>query len=138
MQVNRMSERTIGNTIEERSAGRRYVKFRLNCRGIGSRCLSLATTGGAMLTLFGTMLVGAEDPVKFYACLTPGGVLTQVTKAAPPRCATGTTLVSWNQVGSQGPQGSPGATGAQGPQGPQGAQGPQGPQGPQGATGPQG
>lgn len=59
-------------------------------------------------------------------------------------CRRGTTPISWNQRGPQGPQGWQGPMGPQGPQGasgPQGVQGERGftgPQGPQGASGPQG
>jgi hypothetical protein len=65
-----------------------------------------------------------------YACRTTTGTLYEVTAGA--RCPGGTTPVSWNVTGPQGPPGAPG------PQGPAGATGPAGPIGPAGATGPAG
>jgi hypothetical protein len=56
-------------------------------------------------------------------------------------CPKGTTAISWNQTGAQGPAGPAGATGPAGQAGPAGATGltgPQGPAGPAGATGPAG
>jgi hypothetical protein len=59
------------------------------------------------------------------------GNLTKVgTKA--PKCAKGTTRISWATKGVAG------SKGASGPQGLQGVPGPEGPQGPQGETGAQG
>src|SRR4030095_15586176 len=57
---------------------------------------------------------------------------------ASTTCAFNETKISWNQVGSQGPQGPAGPAGPQGPAGPAGPQGPAGPAGPQGPAGPAG
>jgi hypothetical protein len=61
--------------------------------------------------------------VVFSGCLARG-TLSGVTTGAPPTCAKGATLVSWNNVGPQGPKGDVGAVG------PTGAPGPTGPRGP--------
>jgi hypothetical protein len=53
-------------------------------------------------------------------------------------CPAGSTEISWNTTGPQGPQGKTGAQGAQGAQGKTGATGAQGAQGKTGATGAQG
>jgi Collagen triple helix repeat (20 copies) len=77
-----------------------------------------------------------------YACRTTTGTLYEI--AAGATCPRGTTPVSWNVTGPQGPPGAPGpqgpagATGPAGPIGPAGATGPAGPIGPAGATGPAG
>lgn len=105
--------------------------------------LLLAFTAGAAL------VVGADEPTTFHACLHNNGSLNNVVKspAAPPTCGRNETPISWNQSGPAGPAGPAGATGATGsqgvagPQGATGAQGPKGdtgPAGPQGLTGPQG
>jgi hypothetical protein len=70
----------------------------------------------------------AASPYTFYACLS-GGALTMVNITSAPKCSSGQTLVTWNQVGPTGP------TGATGPAGPTGATGPQGPTGATGLTG---
>ena len=53
-----------------------------------------------------------------------------VLQDAGTSCPRGTTAITWNQQGPQGPKGSTG------PQGPQGIAGPQGPAGPQGSPRP--
>lgn len=73
---------------------------------------------------------------------TKNGALSVIDSSA--KCPNGTTALSWNQTGPQGPagatgpQGPAGATGPQGPAGPIGATGAQGDPGPAGPTGPQG
>lgn len=95
----------------------------------GGFAIGASTTGGSI-----------------YACLSTAGQLTKVSKSVL-KCAKGTTLISWNQVGPQGAQGIPGPQGIQGPAGIPGMQGlpgtngldgQQGPQGLQGLIGPQG
>src|ERR1022692_794594 len=72
------------------------------------------------------------------------GFLRVIDISKGQACQKGSTPLSWNQTGPQGPQGPTGPAGASGPQGPAGASGPQGPagasgpQGPAGASGPQG
>jgi hypothetical protein len=67
-----------------------------------------------------TFAIATNGDQTFYACLTKGGDLTDVSTEAPPECKGNKAPVSWN---------------AEGPPGPMGPQGPQGPAGPQGATG---
>jgi hypothetical protein len=61
-----------------------------------------------------------------------------VLQDAGTTCPRGTTAISWNQAGAQGPAGPVGPAGAAGPTGATGLTGPQGPAGPTGATGPAG
>jgi hypothetical protein len=71
-----------------------------------------------------------------YACKTTTGTLFEVT--AGTTCPRGSTPVSWNVTGAQGPPGAPGPQGPAGPiglTGPAGPTGAAGPQGPTGATG---
>lgn len=72
-----------------------------------------------------------------YACLSTAGQFTKVSKTVL-KCAKGTTLISWNQVGPQGAQGVPGPQGIQGPAGITGMQGLPGANGLDGQLGPQG
>jgi uncharacterized protein YjbI with pentapeptide repeats len=66
--------------------------------------------GGA--TYGAVRLAGASGSnTTYYACLSTRGTLSKVGTVAPT-CKTGTTQISWN---STGPQGPPGATGPQGP-----------------------
>lgn len=53
---------------------------------------------------------------------------------AATKCPKGTTAISWNQGGPQGPAGQQGPQGATGPTGATGPQGPAGPQGPSGGS----
>jgi hypothetical protein len=75
-----------------------------------------------------------------YACYSnTTKALSETTKAKG--CKSGSTELSWNAKGPQGPEGPQGAKGPAGPQGPrgvQGARGAQGVTGPQGAQGPPG
>ena len=70
-----------------------------------------------------------------YACYSkPSGSL-RVIDYPKHSCASGETLLVWNQVGPTGPQGPSGAVGATGSQGQKGAPGPAGPAGQHGAAG---
>ena len=90
----------------------------------------------AVLVVFtGGLAVGApSNEVSLFSCLSTSGNLSKVSTKSP-KCPKGTTLISWNKVGTQG---SRGIQGVAGPTGPKGAQGEQGAQGLQGLTGAQG
>jgi hypothetical protein len=107
----------------------------------------------ALLLLAGGTAAGAsiasptDSSGVIHGCWTNaevGGTHAFVLQDAGTSCPKGTTAISWNQTGIQGPQGPQGATGATGPQGPKGdpgttgATGQQGPPGPVGAQGQQG
>jgi hypothetical protein len=105
---------------------------------------SLATIGATLMMLGGITGDASGQAQTFYGCLSGSGSLRQVSTASAPSCGNNETLVTWSQVGPQGPQGATGpqgphgSTGPQGPQGATGAVGPQGPEGPRGIQGPQG
>ena len=100
---------------------------------------TLATIGVTLMMVGGITGVVSGQSQTFYGCLSVGGTLRQVSIAGAPSCGNNEMLVTWSQVGPQGPQGATGQQGPQGatgPQGPQGAQGPEGPEGPPGPGGP--
>ncbi|HUG14712.1 MAG TPA: hypothetical protein VMM78_06795 [Thermomicrobiales bacterium] len=102
----------------------------------------------ALILAIGTTFVayGNDPGDTYYACLTPGGTLSDVNVSPDetPACPANQTLISWNQTGpqgiqgEQGPQGEKGDTGEPGPKGDTGEQGEIGPQGPAGPQGEQG
>jgi len=90
----------------------------------------------ALLLSSGGFAIGATTGA-IYACLSTSGTLTKVAKVTP-KCPKGTSLISWNQVGPQGPQGIAGPQGQAGQSGIDGENGPQGEIGPAGPSGPKG
>jgi hypothetical protein len=92
----------------------------------------------------GVFLIRATIPAPngvIYGCYDNKNGSLYVIDNAVATCKAQDTLLTWNQMGPQGPTGPQGPMGPAGPQGtsgPQGAQGPQGPTGSQGAQGPQG
>lgn len=87
------------------------------------------------------LLHGGVDAEVLTGCLkSKDGTLYNVQQARVPKapCAAVDTIVSWNQVGPQGPVGPPGPPGPEGPPGPPGPAGSPGPAGPGGPPGPQG
>ena len=62
--------------------------------------------------------------IGYFGCQAKSGAVTHITTSSKLKCATGMTVVTWNQVG---PQGVPGPKGIQGNQGIQGVTGPAGP-----------
>ena len=92
---------------------------------IRSRFLSAAMIGMGVLLVGGIAVVADSPSVTFFACLTPGGTLHQVTTdaAQQPVCLPNETAVIWNQVGPQGPAGPQGLQGIQGPPGQNGVNG---------------
>ncbi len=116
--------------------------------GVAS-ALAVVFAAGSFLTALSspstvTYSACAKRPIGLpasIASMTLNGGLYNVTSNGTPTCASGDTLISWNQIGPTGPQGptgETGATGATGLTGPTGGQGIQGPTGSQGATGAQG
>ena len=116
--------------------------------GVAS-ALAVVFAAGSFLTALSspstaTYSACAKRPIGLPASIarmTLNGGLYNVTSNGTPTCASGDTLISWNQIGPTGPQGATGdtgATGATGLTGPSGGQGIQGPTGPQGQTGAQG
>ncbi len=69
-----------------------------------------------------------------HGCYTTKGShsLRVIDTATTRNCPKGTTSLTWNQAGAQGPVGPPGAAGQTGPTGQQGSSGQQGPAGPPG------
>ena len=53
--------------------------------------------------------LSAQDDATYYGCLTPESLLVDVGIGDAPadHCAETDTLISWNEVGPQGPQGEP-------------------------------
>jgi hypothetical protein len=83
----------------------------------------------------------ANASTTILACYDNTSFALSYLKPPATACPSGSTKISWSQIGPQGPpgaQGAKGATGARGAQGPQGKAGAQGPQGKTGAQGPQG
>jgi Collagen triple helix repeat (20 copies) len=87
--------------------------------------------------------VFAQSGGEIYACYGNENGQLRISES----CRQSESVISWNQVGPQGPeglqgpQGEPGLQGEQGPQGepgPEGSRGPRGSEGPQGEQGPQG
>jgi Collagen triple helix repeat (20 copies) len=131
--------------------------LKLNSMGVaGAVAAAVALAAGGTAT--GAMI--ASGPVDssgvIHGCYTKdawkGSHYFELQNAGT-KCPSGTTAISWNQTGRQGPagargpagpagpagaQGPAGLAGAQGPAGQTGATGATGPQGPTGATGPQG
>ncbi|HUG14714.1 MAG TPA: hypothetical protein VMM78_06805 [Thermomicrobiales bacterium] len=94
--------------------------------------LSPALIAALILAIGTTFVAYGNDPGDtYYARLTPGGTLVQVVVSpnADPNCSDNQTLISWNQIGAQGPEGEQGRQGDTGDTGPQGVPGPTGPQG---------
>jgi hypothetical protein len=82
---------------------------------------------------------GASTPTKLYACYSnTTDALSYLNYPTVKKCASGSTLISWNITGAQGAQGAKGAQGSAGAQGAQGAKGSTGSKGPQGSAGAQG
>ena len=88
------------------------------------------------VVLLGAIGQGSFAQVVYTGCLkSKDGTLYNIQQASTPKvaCASGDSIITWNQAGPPGPQGPvgpPGATGPQGAIGPQGTAGPQGPPGP--------
>ena len=78
----------------------------------------------------------AGTSITYYACLKSGALSLVSTKA--PTCPKGSTKISWNSAGEQGPVGAQGPAGPAGQNGLNGLQGVPGLQGLRGDTGPQG
>ena len=81
----------------------------------------------------------AQDDV-YTGCLAPTGAVTRMAIGDEPLspCPEGSTLITLNETGPQGPQGEPGPQGEQGLPGEIGPAGPQGEQGLPGEVGPAG
>lgn len=120
--------------------------------------MTAVVAGGSIATATSAPFV-PNTSATYYACLSKTGSLSKVGTSSPDCDHKGSSVISWNSSGPQGPpgtagasgatgpqgltgstgsQGPPGATGSQGPQGVVGPQGPQGPKGDTGVTGPQG
>lgn len=102
--------------------------------GIKARILVLALVAAIAFGSGSAYVTLASGPVTYYACLTAGGTLYNVSQQQRD-CNKSDTPVYWNQTGQMGPQGP---KGDKGDKGDQGLTGPQGLQGPIGLTGPKG
>ena len=99
------------------------------------RTIAITTSAGLALALTVTAAdaaVTAGGANVINGCVSNSSRVLRVLKNGNTRCGRGSTAISWNQAGPQGP------AGAQGPAGPAGAQGPAGPAGPAGPQGPAG
>jgi len=99
----------------------------------------LISSIAVMTILVGGYAIGAPSSNgTLYACLSAStGTLTKVSTKAP-KCLKGTSLISWNQVGPQGPKGDTGLAGTRGDSGPIGETGTKGDRGEAGSRGPSG
>jgi hypothetical protein len=100
-------------------------------------CLRLLVLMGIAAAVTFSLAATAADakPKVIRACVAKKGGVRIV--GVMTRCKRGEKLLTWNQVGLQGPSGQS-VTGNVGPQGPQGPVGATGATGPAGATGPTG
>ena len=87
------------------------------------RTIAITTSAGLALALTVTAAdaaVTAGGANVINGCVSNSSRVLRVLKNGNTRCGRGSTAISWNQAGPQGP------AGAQGPAGPAGAQGPAG------------
>src|SRR6266566_5205126 len=91
-----------------------------------------------------SILIAVSSIAAFASIPGPDGTITGCYKPSDGKlfiidstatCPSGTTTLTWNQTGPQGPAGPQGQTGATGPQGSTGATGATGPQGSAGVIG---
>jgi hypothetical protein len=116
--------------------------------GIVGAAVTLTAGGAAVGAALASSPVDASGVIHgCYSNVDVGGSRAFFLEDAGKKCPPGTTAISWNQTGPQGPAGPAGAagpSGAAGPTGPAGADGatgatgPAGPSGPAGPTGPAG
>jgi hypothetical protein len=94
---------------------------------------TLVLTAGASVATAAVMSSGPVDSSGvIHGCWSDkaiNGSHVLVLQDAGTSCPNGTTAISWNQSGPQGPAGPPGPQGATGPAGPSGPPGPTGPPG---------
>jgi hypothetical protein len=80
----------------------------------------VAVVTGMTLLLAASSAVAEEPGVEYFACVTNGGGLTQVSIGEATDCSGGKTPIHWNEIGPVGEVGPVGPTGAVGPIGPAG------------------
>jgi hypothetical protein len=104
---------------------------RIHARVTPGRIALLIATVALLFVMTGVPTFGQPTADTFFACLRDNRFIWVNTNGNLP-CPLPGQIVTWNELGQQGPPGP------QGPQGPAGEQGVPGPVGPEGPEGPQG
>jgi len=109
----------------------------IRSRVTAGRTALLIATVAMLFVVTGVPTFGLPSSDTLFACLRDNRFIWVSTNSSLP-CAPPGQVVTWNEMGQQGPPGPEGPQGPQGETGPQGDPGPQGPAGEQGVEGPVG